>query len=265
MDRIDEHHSEERPQDDLDRLATVDNALRFTRQHPTLLATVALSFVVVLKLIVVARGSLTTAEALLTSAGPVIIGLGILLTLFPAILFILSLNSLLVWVDLLRGAVTFGFWHFISVWLLMLDVYFLTLIQLLMVVVLAILFIAIGWLFERKPRKQPNYKKKPYVTDLVTVIVLMLSLFFLNDSLWVPAEQLIHGDSSSVVVGYVAQADADWITVVRESDRHVLRLRMSTIHTRELCRLGEDTSRSFATAFERPPEYPLCYTGNQDD
>lgn len=260
MDRIDEPHPEEKPQGDL-----ATDALRFTRQHPTLLATAALSVVVVLKLIVVSRGSLTTAEALLTSAGPVTIGLGILLTLFPAILFILTLKSILDWVDLLRGAVTFGSWHLVSVWLLMLDVYFLTPLQLLMVVLLAMLFIAIGWLSERGARKQPNYKERPYGADHVNVIVLMLALFFLDSSLWLPAERLTHGDPSTVVVGYVVQADSDWVSILRESDSHVLKLRMSTIHSRELCRLGEDTSRSFATAFNKPPEYPLCSTEDQGD
>lgn len=53
---------------------------------------------------------------------------------------------------------------------------------------------------------------------------------------WLPAE-VVHLPKRETIVGYVVEDDGEWITLVRELDRSVLKIPTSDVLDREICRL----------------------------
>ena len=100
-----------------------------------------------------------------------------------------------------------------------------------LVVGLTILFGHVERLLERKR----GLAEEPWIVTFT----LFLVAFVIGQSVWLPTEVIITNERDDAIIGYVLDADSEWISVLRDDDRYVERLRSESVVYRALCTLPE--------------------------
>jgi hypothetical protein len=206
----------------------------FLLQHLGLLApAVALGFFAA-SLMRVARGNTVTALAILQAQSGVDLALAIALRLLPIVLF--TLAAIAVW------AVRSGRFQNRDepLWILMLLVTLLVPVGQLLSMLLIILLATtptIRWHYRRRKgkevRNEAPFRKSGHFDGIIAVLLV---IFLLPDTMWLPPEALTLNDDQSLVGYVLAESDAE-LRVLRESDRTVLAVDRVDVHDRQLCEL----------------------------
>jgi hypothetical protein len=88
----------------------------------------------------------------------------------------------------------------------------------------------------------------------IPFIAMFGLIFFLvfEDSPWLPAERIDHEDQKAFA-GYVLNESDNDLVVLRAQDRHVIRLNVDKIESREICRMS-----SGWRVFNTGDDYETC-------
>lgn len=107
-----------------------------------------------------------------------------------------------------------------------------------------------------------SHKRKLFAAFVffLVAVSLIASVRLLGDDPWIPAER-IELARQAQIIGYVVAYDDAWVTVLREEDRRIMRLRPADIVGRTLCRAHDGFSGRSALAtltHLTKPRYPKC-------
>lgn len=216
--------------------------------HLGLLVSAAALLFVLLKLSRVAQFEPSTSVALIRAAGPVQVLLGSLLVQLPLLLAILFFQTTLWLIDSVFTSKGFESKHSYAA---------MVLLVLLMVMpwrASAVGVIAgLSYLGYRRFRK-PSSAVWPFWSILLVYVAL-------GSQVWLPAEQ-IRLSSADVLVGYVVSQEAEWTSVLKESERTIVQVRTTQIIGRRVCNLGEVGERTTILDLFEPSArstHPLCF------
>lgn len=94
---------------------------------------------------------------------------------------------------------------------------------------------------------------------LVTVLLPVLQ-FSLNDSVWLPTEE-VSMQTGRPLVGYVLDNTVGWTTILQDSDRKIVTVRATEIKARSICRLKSQSSQILTLpqlGHKHIADYPRC-------
>jgi hypothetical protein len=94
---------------------------------------------------------------------------------------------------------------------------------------------------------------------LVTVLLPVLQ-FSLNDSVWLPTEE-VSMQTGRPLVGYVLDNTVGWTTILQDSDRKIVTIRATEIKARSVCRLDSQSSQILTLpqlGRKHIADYPRC-------
>jgi len=200
-----------------------DYVADFSAKETTIAITVATAFLVLIRLLRVARFDIVTANALVHSAGITSVALGTIVSAFPTVLGLLLYVSL-GFLDL-RALGT-------QIAIVVLGLVFLLLSPWPLVVLSIPFFVLVGSLNYAR-RNSPEGRIGGIA--LVYVLVLLI-LLFLRPNMWLPAERLQLAGADPLI-GYVVSEDTTWTTVLRDVDRRIQYIEGSEITARRVCRV----------------------------
>jgi hypothetical protein len=223
----------------------------YLRQHVALVATAGISGIAAFVLLIVARGDLTTALALLRYSSPAQVLLGTILAFLPVFLvlpfFIFLVHrtkSLEQETKPSRGCRA----DVVTVILLLIPAVVFVPLGLTAFFQIAIVWIAVSYLL----RRQRSTGEVALVTFIATIA---LSLFGGYRSVWLPLESVVTR-SGEGITGYVLKDDANYI-VLRQDDRVVVEVDADEVVARRLC--ASDTGRSlYARVTGQQQAYERC-------
>jgi hypothetical protein len=230
--------------------------LTFAREHPTLVATAALVALVVLRVTLVTRGNVTSATALVASAGVVQVGLSTLLWVFPGVANFLFVMGGILTIDLIRRVTPLTLWHLWLLAFIPLALYVFTLSSLMYWAVTLIMVSVIGWI-----RQRHLTVKVPYLYVNILWALPFFVVLSLDTPVWMPAEIVDRGNDGPIV-GYIVEREPDWTTILEEEDRRIIHVPSKGIEGMTVCQTPRD-ARSSRTFYEwaNPEdrtEYPPC-------
>jgi hypothetical protein len=241
-----------------------------------LATTIILFSIVVLKVLAVVNFNSTTALALVEAAGPipVVIGsvIGSLYALLPltTIVMMLAISGYIVrhdmhWLELDRDVLQ-------GIGVLLLALFTIQVFTIpagaLLVILINFVFIIYIPLFSGSRRRRSNssgsvrpdrsrrssletllalHGRKAitvqfYLVLAVSIIALTPSL--IGSSMWLPAER-VSLQGQPAVIAYVLDDDGDWSSLLRDSDRIILRVTTKSITHRDICRVIGNTKVRF--------------------
>lgn len=100
---------------------------------------------------------------------------------------------------------------------------------------------------------------------LISVLVGTLAiqaLVLFTDKIWLPSEAIYARGRPTPYVGYVLKDDGEWMTILLDDSRAVVRLRAAQVNARYICELeGVGSQRSIFELLpgdDHDPEYPEC-------
>lgn len=258
MDEVEQDRSqteEETPRSDnssaYDRVR--DELWSFATQHPTLIVSAVAILVLVLRLMQVSRGNPTTASALLTTAGPLEVGVGVLVTMLPLIIMIAIAYGVVAYAELIIRRRPLSRRHVAILWLLPWALLLLSLYSWLLALLLGALWAVTGYAAHRKQ------KDESMLPDLSILVVLVAVSLNSQGGLWMPSEHIKLADGNAVV-GYVVEMN-EWTTVLRDQDRVVLRIETDEVVERTPCVTeGSEHGRTVSSWIREgeQPVYPDC-------
>lgn len=240
---------------------------QFANQHLGLLITATALIFVMMRLLVVTRGSVPVALALLQSGGTANIVVGSILR--DAVLTVanLALVGALVWLlyrMLFGGGIgaplaSLAVATFLASFFYSLRFFVIT---------------AVMWVFSyfnlRALRRSRSRDESPmrytsgFWVILAIVGVLQLSNVLLTTSPWVPLEALVQG-SGRKAVGYVVARDGADVVVLEDETRLILRIEATNIRERYLCAKRQTSAAwwarqpvAFAVLREAQPRLRKC-------
>lgn len=258
-------------------------------EHVVFLATLSLSLLIVLKLLVISRHNFDIALAMIGTA-PATVITGTLVLAFPLVALLVG-GSLLQWVigSFIEGLVIPARVPalFVGILLVLFIPYPLTLFF----AAFAVLAL-VPWALKRlrqtraeKPEREPDLGREDNHSEderpdqaernawkstrayFSVLFVYVLLALLLNDDVWLPAERIDLMDSGRVV-GYVISDQSEWVTILRESDRSLLRVSSSLVSDRQVCELprggrltlpgANNPSPVEALLRATPPSLPDC-------
>ena len=88
---------------------------------------------------------------------------------------------------------------------------------------------------DRFLKSKRGIEEEPWIMALT----LFLIAFVIGQSIWLPTEVIITNEREDAIIGYVLDADSEWISILREDDRYVERLRSDFVVYRAICTLPE--------------------------
>lgn len=249
---------------------TTDRGLRpseLVRHHLALVVSAVMLVTVVLKLVMVAHGSQETIAALLQTAGTVNVALAALLAattnlglllavwaiphfgeavrekdplLVPAVALVASFVIVALLAPWWQAALAVGY-------------------------LAAMLLAGVPFmLYDRVRRKRRTPREAPRrweATVAVAIGAVTLWLIVLaSDQPWLPAQRLTLA-SGEPIVGFVVAEEEDSITVMRDSDRVVVRIPSREVSDRAYCTLDDRDPRPLPVLLlsRERPEYPKCW------
>lgn len=241
------------------RIQSADPLIRVVARHPTTSFAVVASALVVIKVLVAARLDVGTALGLVSAAGVANVVFGVVILLWPAFLI----------------GVTIGLWLWLvhearqskPVWAILAVTSasgvamfaFLPFIVSAFIVLAGLAEWAYLWWSKKRGREA-----EPLLDTFgrVLYVVLATGLLF-SEAVWLPREIITAGGES--YVGYVVEEEGAWTTILRDSDRLLLRVRDATIDSRQICG-GGDGGFGLKPADlldKRPPPLPQCPEGSR--
>jgi hypothetical protein len=219
---------------------------RGVREHPELAITGLILAAVVVRIISVSKGHITTAQALLRH-NPVTVLIG---TVFGFVPYILSLFIGFAFLKWLRGFVGRDSEQYrVSTWWLIAALYSFTLLGRLgptrdfALGIVAFPIAAMVFDFFQAVRRHQSFdlwaeRHHQRFTVPVTIWLWAVAVgFFIGAQLWVPPEVVETPNRTTVV--YVLEDEGEWLTVVRESGRRLDYIRESHIVNRDVCDLTD--------------------------
>jgi hypothetical protein len=99
---------------------------------------------------------------------------------------------------------------------------------------------------------------------MVFIWVVGLLLLGLRSDVWLPPERFTFLTKRAPIVAYdLGQSNGDWISLLGDKRRLLVRVRVSDVASREFCRKERPArTRTFVQLFTggpSGPDYPLCY------
>lgn len=232
----------------------------FVRDHPTLAATAVVIVVFVVRVLVIADGSLPTIYGLLTTVDPATLALSTLLTLYPTVLYVASVVALLTFVDVRREVMDAPRWLNYAPYVFALDLIYLSFSWWLVILFIFVLNASVPLLEDVRARRRGERLPRRPVLNFIVVGSGLITLVFTTEATWLPVEEIRLRQSESVV-GYVLETESEWTSVLLDEDRTLLRVRTSDVLSRELCDNKERTTwdrRLTDVLGDGPPTYPKC-------
>lgn len=226
--------------------------------HPSLLAAVAFSAFVTLRLMQAAHGNTETAYELLRG-GTASVVLAALAELGPPLL--LYATSLTIALRVTSGNWYLPGWFVVPCFLLTLATA--TIITVSFVTVVAI----VGTILVRRARRRGGSVGSSSSLELglltiggLVIGLIALGYLIIDDTVWLPAE-VITLDDGSQLVGY-PRTDGDWLRLIRDDNRAVELFPLSSVKERAVCsRSDEETSvleRPLGALFRGSPDHMVC-------
>jgi hypothetical protein len=211
----------------------------------------------------VARWQSTTALAIVQSASPPSILIGVLSTVYP-LLLLYAMLGLEFWARSRREVGGPTALPVSMQWLVAVFAFF-------TVRWFIVAFFLVGFglpallrAFMRRRGRATGSTVPPGSWNYWTRDLIVYGLFvFLvaTEAVWVPSEA-IERSNGDVIIGYVIGYPADWVSVLAESDRTVMLVERNDVESRTVCDLRKSSSAPPLLAFpvrEGPPgELPLC-------
>lgn len=221
-----------------------DPLLRFAKAHPALSVAGFTTAVFVIKVLFVAHLNTAVALGIVSAVGPADLVTGLLTLLFPT-LALLFAYVLAIWTFVYfkrgrRAAVLFDVTLLVAVFALITA----PVGTLLAFIVVTGLGIGVGYWFGRRRRRTGKTGKDPWPEIVWRLVGLGLGFFVVvtaQPTVWLPAEVFQIDDAHVEAVGYhenvgyFIEEDGEWITVLSEIDRRLLRIRPEQISARQVC------------------------------
>lgn len=210
---------------------STDPLTQWAANHATLLLTVALFVLVVIRVLRVSAFDPATAAALVREIGIVSIVIGALVLSLPGLL-----QSAAVFLAFLalggpgstvqrRAASTIA-----SVIVLLLSVV-LPWLQLIFFLILLVLIVVV-------------WRRVKWPLELFAVVAVLVSSLLDVSEVWLPPEDVLLTDGRRVT-GYVLSVEPEWTTLLREDDRAILLVKTKEVEERSVCNVERvPTTRS---------------------
>ncbi|MEX2251475.1 MAG: hypothetical protein WD895_05325 [Acidimicrobiia bacterium] len=203
--------------------------------HVGLIATLALFIFVVARILFVARMNTITARAVVATSGAVEVALGIVTSSYWALILlafvILDVGRRVA----ARSGRDTGALLALEVLVGLIAVF---LVPFWVAVALNGFVLLFQFLDERREKKT-GFSAAPIENAMAYVWGLVLSVFVLGGTVWLPPE-VIEIDSSRPVVGYVLSADAQWTSILTEAGRIVIVRESESVVGRTICAFPTD-------------------------
>jgi predicted nucleic acid-binding Zn ribbon protein len=214
----------------------------FATKHVTLLVSVGLSSLVLLKLLLVSHFNISTALTLLRDAGAAQIIMGQLLTLLPVFLSGIGIVGFVyatrqAWTARRVAQISFASVLALGV---LLQPWSVAILQG-VVWTGTLIWAAVG---------SGEYQRG----KLLGIAAIFLFILLIDDHVWLPPESLGLRDRDPTV-GYVVGEQGGWTTILGEAHRSVFRVRSEAVETRRVCRLitGQTGGWLFIDYSQRSP------------
>jgi hypothetical protein len=211
----------------------------------TLTTTLILFSLVTLKVLAVVNFNPTEALALIGAAGPIAVVIGSIVasiyTLLPSAIFLILAAVFAYGArrgvrfkdldrDILRG-----------IGALVLGLFALSVFVIPAAAFLTIFFTATAVFLLSNYFLSPSRSSVDLILSYVLLAIGVIGIitYLIGSSMWLPAEKITLQDQSSVtVIAYVLDDDGNWSSLLRESDRTIVRITTESIEHRAICRVS---------------------------
>lgn len=219
-----------------------DPLLQFAKHHPSLTVAGLTTALFVVKTMFVSHLNTTVALGLVAAIGPAELAAGMLALLFPTLMLLLAYAMLLTtFVSYARGkraAVLFE----ASLLVTLFAIVTAPLGSLMLFVGLNSGAFATGYWFGRRQARRGGPPMSSYWSivqwRLVGVALGVVFVIAAAPTAWLPAERYVVDGIADEQVGYFIEEDGEWVTVLQDADRSLVRHPASDIQARVVCTLG---------------------------
>lgn len=198
-----------------------DPLLAAISSHLPLLATVLLFALTIVRVLRVSAFDPATATALVRESGPVAIVIGVLVTSFPSLLWILAYFLVL----LAHGGPgshaqrRFAWLVALAAW------YLLTVVEPWPALLIASAFLIVVFIVQRRLK---------WSVEVFAITATIVASFLDVPRMWLPPER-VDLAGAKTVTAYVLSVDSDWTTLLEEVDRRILVVPTGDIIGRTVC------------------------------
>ncbi|HYN50809.1 MAG TPA: hypothetical protein VES62_07770 [Thermoleophilaceae bacterium] len=231
---------------------STDVALEFALRHPALSATVLLTGLALVKILLASKFSIETALGLVASSPPSSIILGLIVTATPQLLVLLAAS--IYWYA--RWLKTEGR----QSWLLSYIAPPLVVLATLWtpIPILVVLGVLAGMMFvwyRRSERMRATWRWVGFWDS--AFFALFIVTLFASQSVWLGPE-VIRLRGGIEEVAYVVSVDSEWVTLLRQEERTLQPVRQESVKSREPCRLTADWPSLIQLFDARRAVLPSC-------
>lgn len=219
-----------------------DPLLRFAKEHPALTVTGVTTALFVVKVMFVSHLNTTVALGLVSATGPAELATGMLALLFPTLLLLLAYTMLLsTFVFYVRGRRTAVLFE-ASLLVTLFAVVTAPLGSLLFFVGINVAALGGGYWFGRRRQRRGGPPLSSYWPVLQwRLIGMALGVVFViaaAPTAWLPPENYLVVGMTEEQVGYFVEDEGEWITILRDADRSLVRHRAEEVEDRDVCTFG---------------------------